>query len=153
VALTNHIGSLQAEVEREIGSIVPQQQREQVIARVTAIMRREEFRGPIAHPDHLDRYEKICPGAADRIISMAEREQQFRIDVLTKSQDDDTLDRKRGMYCGLAAFLALVSGGVVCAFWGHLYLGAAFVAVGALSAAAVFVHGRQSPEADPKKKQ
>lgn len=34
---------------------------------------KEEFSGPIPHPDTIQKYEEILPGAADRIISMAER--------------------------------------------------------------------------------
>lgn len=37
---------------------------------------REESIGPIPTPDFLRQYNEICPGAADRIITMAEKEQQ-----------------------------------------------------------------------------
>jgi hypothetical protein len=57
---------------------------------------------------------------------MAENEQQFRAEVLKQSQADDTADRRRGMYCGLTAFLSLVVGGVICAFLGHTVLAGSF---------------------------
>jgi len=37
-----------------------------------------EFSGPLPSPDHLEKYNEILPGAADRIIKMAEKEQENR---------------------------------------------------------------------------
>lgn len=38
----------------------------------------EAFSGPLPHPSDFEKYEAILPGAADRIIKMAEKEQDFR---------------------------------------------------------------------------
>lgn len=38
----------------------------------------ETFEGPLPHPDILARYENILPGIADRIVRMAEAEQNAR---------------------------------------------------------------------------
>lgn len=59
---------LTAEIDRQIGTIVPQGQREQIVARVTRIVQSEVFSGPIAHPRHLREYDLVVPGSADRII-------------------------------------------------------------------------------------
>ena len=43
------------------------------------------FSGPLPHPDILEGYDKIVPGAAERIIDMAENEQKHRISMDEKS--------------------------------------------------------------------
>lgn len=39
----------------------------------------EAFSGPIPPPNLLERYEAITPGAADRILTMAENQSKHRI--------------------------------------------------------------------------
>ena len=41
----------------------------------------ESYTGPIPHPSTLAGYEKICKGAADRIITMAEKQLEHRIQM------------------------------------------------------------------------
>ena len=43
-----------------------------------AAQKREVFEGPLPHPDILQKYEQIMPGIAERIVQMAEREQDIR---------------------------------------------------------------------------
>jgi len=43
--------------------------------------------GPLPSPETLERYEKICQGAADRIITMAEKEQDYRHKINNKEID------------------------------------------------------------------
>ena len=38
----------------------------------------QQWSGPLPAPDHLQQYEIIVPGAGDRILSMAEKEQNHR---------------------------------------------------------------------------
>lgn len=38
----------------------------------------QQYEGPIPHPDALSRYNEIIPGAAERIMAMAERETEHR---------------------------------------------------------------------------
>lgn len=53
---------------------------EDIDNRSVAIQQAELYSGPLPHPDLLSGYEKICKGAADRIIAMAELEGQSRRD-------------------------------------------------------------------------
>lgn len=79
-----------------------------VVQRLTKIAVSEQFSGPMPHPRHLREYEDILPGAAERILSMAEK----NIDHL-KQMDEDSLeaevdDRKRGMRYGAGLFFLLI---------------------------------------------
>lgn len=46
------------------------------------------FSGPIPPPEAMERYERVVPGAADRIISMAETEQKHRHAYEEKEQSN-----------------------------------------------------------------
>ena len=48
---------------------------------VTRVIQSEQFSGPIPHPDIIRKYEEILPGAAERIISMAEKQSNHRQDM------------------------------------------------------------------------
>lgn len=39
-----------------------------------------QFAGPLPRPEHFEGYDRTLPGAAERILAMAEREQQIRAD-------------------------------------------------------------------------
>ena len=46
---------------------------------VTVIERHASFSGPLPPPSILEDYDRVCPGAADRIIKMAEKEQKVNL--------------------------------------------------------------------------
>lgn len=83
-------------------------QQEQIVARVQAIMVRENFKSPIPHPRHLGEYELIGPVAANRIISMAEKAQNTNINLDNKALDPEIQDEKRGMWMGFGPLIPFV---------------------------------------------
>ena len=65
-------------------------QQESHVKATAAIRLSEErhFSGPLPPPEDLERYDKVIPGAAERIISMAEEEMKHRHvneDIMTKN--------------------------------------------------------------------
>lgn len=61
-------------------------------AQITAVGTREIFHGPLPHPDSLKRYEQILPGIAERIVAMAEHEQQARLELMrSEAKQKETL--------------------------------------------------------------
>lgn len=48
----------------------------QIIAEV-----QQYFEGPLPHPDFAERYEHLLPGSLDRILGLAERQQQARLQM------------------------------------------------------------------------
>lgn len=77
---------------------------------------KEEFSGPIPHPDIIEKYEKILPGAADRIISMAENQATHRQDMERKMIESEARDGLLGVVfaflLGIGCLIACVV--VVC---------------------------------------
>jgi uncharacterized membrane protein len=97
------------------------------------------FTGPIPHPDILRGYEDVCPGAADRLISMAEKYGEHRREMerrsLSLAEAELKSDRNQG-YSGLAAAtlvsIASIVGGVYVAIKGNPGWGAALSSGGLL---------------------
>lgn len=54
----------------------PEEKRTQGIIRAAVEISR--FSGPLPHPEDLAKYEQILPGAADRLIRMAEQQAAHR---------------------------------------------------------------------------
>lgn len=137
--------SLEAVIDRQIGDIVSQKQREVIVAKMTSLMVSEHFSGPIPHPKHVRGYEEISPGAADRIIRMAEVRQAHHMDMDKKILAAEVADRKLGMWLGAAAFVFLVACALVTALITDsevipgLFLGAA-----AIGGVGLFIRGRQN---------
>ena len=79
----------------------------------------ESVTGPIPPPSMLKMYEEVLPGAADRIMSMAESEQNIRKKAMQGFFSNDQL-RILG---GFLVSLALIGGAVYCAILGQTGLG------------------------------
>lgn len=135
---------LYAEIEEEVGTLLPAEKRDEVVSKLAAIFvhHEEKFSGPIAHPRHLREYEDIHPGAADRIISMAERQQSHIIEQQQQATSREFSDRRLGMWMGAAAFFLLVVLAYLLGVNGQPWLASAFVASSAIGVVKFFVDGR-----------
>jgi uncharacterized membrane protein len=135
--------TLEAEIERQIGTLVSQGQRQEIVARLTKLVYRESFSGPIAHPRHLREYEEIVPGSAERIIRMAEKALEHRAEMDTKIVDAEIADQKRGMNFGLAALFLILGLATLFGYWKMQVVAGMFLTTAVLGAIPVFVMGRQ----------
>lgn len=133
---------IEAEVARRIGSLVQRGTRDQIVSQVAAIIEEETFSGPIPHPRHLQHYEEICPGAADRLIGMAEDIASFNIKASERAQEAQIADRTLGMKLGFAALCILITGAVVCALVGAEKVAGVLVGAVALGTVGQFIRGR-----------
>lgn len=94
------------------------------VARLTAT-RHEAWEGPLPPPVALAAYERILPGAADRVLAMAERnlgireahghtvrasvDGQIRVETITAEADRDALKRGQYLATGVSALVAILS--------------------------------------------
>ena len=102
--------------------------------------------GPLPSPDILQGYDHVVPGAAERIVVMAENEAKHRHDMDRRVLSADESFLRRGQWCGFSLGIA----GLVTSL-AALYLGSPDVAkvIGTttvLGLAAVFVIGRFFPD-------
>lgn len=56
---------------------LPKEKQEQIRS-IIAIKQEVAYSGPIPPPEHFAQYESVLPGASERILAMAEREQEHR---------------------------------------------------------------------------
>lgn len=79
---------------------------EKTVERVVAKVIQSEFSGPIPPPNIIKGYEDILPGAAERIISMAERQSAHRQEMERVMVNAEARDSLLGVcfafYWGLA---------------------------------------------------
>ncbi|MCY4007870.1 MAG: DUF2335 domain-containing protein [Rhodobacteraceae bacterium] len=73
------------------------------------------FSGPLPPPDMIERYENVHPGATDRILSIAEKEQNIREKNNTKMFRNDAY-RVNG---SIVVSLSLVVAACYCAYLGQ----------------------------------
>lgn len=99
------------------------------------------FSGPLPPPDVFGGYDKILPGAAERILKMAEDEAQHRRSQESKMVDSECRDASLGLSHGrtIALVALLVSGAV--AIWGNAWVGGALGVSSIASLVGVFVYG------------
>lgn len=95
---------------------------------------REEFSGPIPHPDIMKKYEDILPGATDRIMAMAERQATHRQELEKKIVMSESRD---GMLGVVFAFLL----GIGCLVAGTIMVFCVPQSGGAIAGAIVGVTG------------
>jgi len=102
----------------------------------------QQYQGPIPDPETLRKYDQIVPGAAERIIHMAEQEGEHRRRMEQLALEAEKTERKTGQMLGFA-----IAVGCLVAFSWAVYLGAywpaAVIAAGGMGMlVTAFVVGR-----------
>ncbi|MDD7911659.1 DUF2335 domain-containing protein [Pseudovibrio exalbescens] len=75
--------------------------------------------GPLPSPETLAEYERVHPGLVERIIKMAELEQEEYLRSHKRQQDADNRFRLISYSGGLAALLIILATGAGLAYLGH----------------------------------
>ena len=106
---------------------------------VQHVQLQHHYSGPLPHPETVAKYDQIVPGAAERIITMAEKEMVHRHDT----ENAMTKNAIRTTYLGITfAFLSVLvlSGSVLYALYKGFDTVAGSIAVGSIAAVAgVFI--------------
>jgi uncharacterized membrane protein len=110
-------------------------------AALTVLARHEFHSGPIPSAAQFQAYEKTLPGSADRILAMAEREQQHRHSYDLQSMSWEYIYSGAGLIFGFLVAVALVAGAVYLAINDHEVIAGAFLAVSTVGMVARFIHG------------
>jgi uncharacterized membrane protein len=94
----------------------------------------QRFRGPLPHPDVLAGYDRVQAGLAERVVRMAEKEQDHRHALDDKFVDAEVKFGSRGQVFVLIVALAFLAAALVLGLAGQT---AAAVAVTGIDLAAV----------------
>ncbi|MFN8436906.1 MAG: DUF2335 domain-containing protein [Cytophagales bacterium] len=107
------------------------------------------YSGPIPNPESLEKYEQILPGAADRILKMAELEQKSRlennsklIEIESKSLDFEYKNFRRGQVFALSSVFVIVGFCVWIIYQGYASYGRDIAIAVIVALAGTFVIGR-----------
>lgn len=87
--------------------------------------KREIFCGPLPPASEMQKYEDILPGAAERILKMAEREQR----VTSKRENKKIRIQRLGMVLGFIALMAIIALAGVAVYWKEPWVAGAIVAL------------------------
>jgi uncharacterized membrane protein len=99
----------------------------------------EHFSGPLPPPSALQAYEKAHPGAAERILKMAEEQATHRQTLERKVVESNIFNEKAGMVLGFVLLISLMSIGAVLVYSGKKVEGlAALLSSPAIPAIAYF---------------
>lgn len=104
----------------------------------------EQFSGPLPHPKILDAYDKILPGAAERIFSMAECQAEHRRSLELIVIKGDSVRANLGLAAAVGVALISIAAAVYLAVNGHGLVATALVGSNLVAGSTVFIYGTNS---------
>lgn len=104
--------------------------------------------GPLPSPSDIAQYDKYIPDGAERIMSMAEKEQEFRHTITTNSLEQARRANHRGQTFGfLIAVLALSISAAVTLF-GFPWVGGVIGGTTVVSLVTAFIYGKSRSDSE-----
>ena len=102
----------------------------------------QSFSGPLPPPKALEGYELIMPGAADRIITMAENNNAFMIEMDKESLQGKIMERRRAQnFAFVLGMTGFIVGGIL-GFNGYQWAASIIGGTTVVGLASIFVLGR-----------
>lgn len=152
---------IEAELTQKLTPLVPAEKRPQMAVVLQQVLSKTElFAGPMPHPRHLEHYEQVLPGAAERILSMAEAAAGHRRQMQLAEQahqhacdaHQHECDRKflkldgimglSGQYIGGGILFGMIGSALYCVVIGQVAGAATFMTAAAVSSVASAIVGR-----------
>lgn len=109
-----------------------------------------EFSGPLPPPEILQGYNNALPNGAERVIAMAEKQSNHRMELEKFAIKEQLHQSKRGQHYGLIIVIICLGLSTVLAFNGLMQLALTIAGTTILGLASVFVIGKiwQSKKGD-----
>ena len=114
---------------------------------------RAEFSGPLPPPVILEQYNNIVPGAAERILKMAEDQSAHRRDLESRVIKSDIFNSKLGLIFGFLIGIVAIVAGAFIAFKGQETAGGVISISGIAALAGVFVYGSKQRSKERQEKE
>ena len=99
------------------------------------------YSGPLPRAEDFAKYETVCPGAANRIIAMAEKQAAHRQEIEKAVISAANRNSLAGIGSALVLAVLVLFCGVYCILQGHDWAGGAIVGIDLVSLCGVFVFG------------
>ena len=124
------------------------EKREIVSKAIYAIEEQKAFSGPLPAPEDFMAYKQVLPNAPERIISMAERQLNHRIETETKIVETGISESKHGQYLGALIVMLCLAGSVFLGMNGHDWLAVSMVAIIATVGTIFVLHKEPAKKTD-----
>ena len=106
------------------------------------------YSGPLPHPDILIKYNDAHPGAADRIIAMAEKQSAHRQAIEKSVIDSNCHVQKTGPIYGLIICVSAIAAGTYLIHSGQQAGGLAAIISALTGLTVVFIYGKRKQKQD-----
>lgn len=103
-----------------------------------------QFTGPLPPPEILQRYNEATPEAADRILTMAEKQASHRQSIETRIINAESRDSLLGLIFGFLIGLIIISWGGYCIAKGFPVSGSLLSLSGLSSLVGTFIYGSKT---------
>jgi uncharacterized membrane protein len=110
------------------------------------------FAGPLPPPEVLEHYNQVLPGAAERIIAMAESQHEHRQDLENRVVTSNIEAQKLGTILGFIVAMTMVLGGMWLVHEGKDLAGMASTLAALTSLVGVFVYSKYQQQKELAKK-
>lgn len=126
-------------IPQEAVSQLPQDVQQKILQ--ISVQQTQMWSGPIPSPDALEKYNHVLPGSANRLLSLAEKEQNHRHDMDRNVLATKAGDVKRGQRYGFVIAIFAVGGAVWCASFAP-WVSGVLVSVPVATIVIAFIKGR-----------
>ncbi len=100
-------------------------------------------------PDAIQAYEKVLPGAFDRIIKMAEKAQRDQAESVVSANESVQKDVMRGQLLGASISIVAMAFAMWCVFLHEAVVAAIFVSVPVMGVAKALIDSARAPKPTP----
>ena len=129
--------NLPEDVNKVLDQLTEEQRR--VLMGTMVAMEQKMYSGPLPPAEEIEAYERVCPGSADRIITMTEKSLDHRIANEKLIVSEETKQSSRGQIFGfiLALFFGIIA--LILGLYGHEILAGIIASGDIVSLAVIFV--------------
>ena len=132
---------------------IPTEQKEKIKSQMLVMIeQREYFEGPLPHPQMFKQYDSILPGSADRIITMAEKQQNHRMELERMAISGQVKSNNRGQVFGFVLVIFILLVAIAFAYLDMQNFAGTLATVTLVTIVGLFVGGRSKISNDLKKK-
>lgn len=121
---------------------IPNQKKSRLIKTFVQVISKTHI-GPLPDPETLERYSEIIPDGANRVMDMAEKQQNHKINIENKIVTGQLQQSNLGQIFAFIIGMSFLGGGVYCIINGHEW-GGSIIGVGGLtSLVTAFIQGKK----------
>jgi uncharacterized membrane protein len=139
------------EIDPKIFEGIPKQKKQQIIRSVVVTMHKT-YSGPLPDPQTLAEYSEIIPNGAERIMQMAEKQLEHRIQMENKVVGGQMLQSNIGQILAFLIGLAALFASTYCIVSGYEWSGSLLGLAGLTGLVTAFIKGRDNQEKNLKDK-